>query len=62
MELGCDAELVASSLFGAEDPVAMATAMHLAVEAGHAAHGAGRIPRRTHARASTPDEGLPGPS
>jgi thiazole synthase len=62
MELGCDAVLVASSIFGAEDPVAMATAMRLAVEAGHAAHGAGRIPRRTHARASTPDEGLPGPS
>jgi len=60
MELGCDAVLVASSIFGAEDPVAMATAMRLAVEAGHAARGAGRIPRRTHARASTPDEGLPG--
>jgi thiazole synthase len=60
MELGCDAVLVASSIFGAEDPVAMATAMRLAVEAGRGARGAGRIPRRTHARASTADEGLPG--
>jgi thiazole synthase len=59
MELGCDAVMVASSIFGAEDPVAMATAMRQAVEAGHAARRAGRIPRRTHAEASTPDEGLP---
>ncbi len=59
MELGCDAVMVASSIFGAEDPVAMATAMRRAVEAGHAARRAGRIPRRTHAEASTPEEGLP---
>jgi thiazole synthase len=59
LELGCDAVMVASSIFGAEDPVAMATAMRQAVEAGHAARRAGRIPRRTHAEASTPDEGLP---
>ncbi|HWM64588.1 MAG TPA: sulfur carrier protein ThiS [Solirubrobacterales bacterium] len=59
MELGCDAVMAASSIFGAEDPVAMATALRLAVEAGHAARRAGRIPRRTHAEASTPEEGLP---
>ncbi len=59
MELGCDAVMIASSIFGAEDPVAMATAMRQAVEAGHAARRAGRIPRRTHAEASTPAEGLP---
>jgi thiazole synthase len=59
MELGCDAVMIASSIFGAEDPVAMATAMRRGVEAGHAARHAGRIPRRTHAEASTPDEGLP---
>jgi thiazole synthase len=59
LELGCDAVMVASSIFGAEDPVAMATAMRQAVEAGHAARRAGRIPRRAHAEASTPDEGLP---
>jgi thiazole synthase len=59
MELGCDAVMVASSIFGAEDPVAMATAMRKAVEAGYSARRAGRIPRRTHAEASTPEEGLP---
>jgi thiazole synthase len=59
MELGCDAVMAASSIFGAEDPVAMARALRGAVEAGHAARRAGRIPRRTHAEASTPEEGLP---
>jgi thiazole synthase len=37
----------------------MAEAMRKAVEAGRAAHLAGRIPRRLHAEASTTDEGLP---
>jgi thiazole synthase len=59
MELGCDAVLAASSIFGAADPPAMARALRGAVEAGHAARHAGRIPRRTHAEASTPGEGLP---
>jgi thiazole synthase len=51
--------MAASSIFGAEDPAAMATALRKGVEAGHAARRAGRIPRRTHAEASTPEEGLP---
>jgi thiazole synthase len=59
MELGCDATLIASAIFGAADPVAMAKAMRGAVEAGHLAHRAGRIPLRTHAEASTPEQGLP---
>jgi thiazole synthase len=59
MELGCDAVMAASSIFGAEDPTAMATALRRGVEAGRAARRAGRIPRRTHAEASTPEEGLP---
>jgi thiazole synthase len=59
IELGCDAVLAASSIFGAADPPAMARALRGAVEAGHAARQAGRIPRRTHAEASTPEEGLP---
>src|SRR5215218_2686238 len=54
-----DAGLAASAIFGAEDPVAMATALRRGVEAGHLAHRAGRIPRRTHAEASTAYEGLP---
>ncbi len=59
MELGCDAVMAASSIFGAEDPPAMATALRRGIEAGRLAHRAGRIPRRTHAEASTPEEGLP---
>ncbi len=59
MELGCAAVMAASSIFGAADPVAMATALRLGVEAGHAAAGAGRIPLRAHAEASTPEQGLP---
>jgi thiazole synthase len=59
MELGCSAVMAASSIFGAEGPAAMARALRLGVEAGHAARTAGRIPRRTHAEASTPEDGLP---
>ena len=59
MELGCDGVLLASSVSRAEDPARMAAAMRKAVEAGWAARQAGRIPRRLHAEASTPVEGLP---
>ncbi|MEU8259942.1 thiazole synthase [Micromonospora sp. NPDC048999] len=59
MELGCDAVLLASAVTRAADPVAMATAMRYAVEAGHLAHNAGRIPHRLHALPSTPHEGRP---
>jgi thiazole synthase len=59
MEAGCDAVLLASSVSRAEDPAAMARAMRLAVEAGYEARRAGRIPRRLHAQASTPTEGVP---
>lgn len=55
MELGCDAVLLASAVNRADDPVAMATAMARAVEAGHLARHAGRIPRRFWAHASSPD-------
>ena len=59
MELGCDAVLLASSVSRAEDPEGMARAMRAAVEAGYEARRAGRIPRRLHAQASTPEFGLP---
>jgi len=59
MELGCDGVLLASAVSRAADPEGMAVAMRKAVEAGYAARRAGRIPRRLHAEASTPDEGLP---
>jgi thiazole synthase len=58
MELGCDGVLCASAIARAEDPVAMAHAIRAAVEAGRLARAAGRIPRRTYAEASSPDEGL----
>jgi thiazole synthase len=59
MELGCDAVLVASAITRAAEPGRMATAMRLAVAAGYAARTAGRIPRRWHARASSPVDGRP---
>jgi thiazole synthase len=59
MELGCDAVLLASAVSRAEDPAGMAAAMRAAVEAGWAARQAGRIPKRLHAEASTPGEGVP---
>jgi thiazole synthase len=59
MELGCDAVLLASAVTRARDPERMALAMRHAVEGGRLARGAGRIPRRWHAEASTPMEGLP---
>ncbi|MEW1981176.1 thiazole synthase [Citricoccus sp. NPDC079358] len=58
MELGCDAVLLASAVTRAQDPVAMATAMRHAVAAGRLAAGAGRIPARRHAVASSPMTGL----
>ncbi|CAB4863370.1 unannotated protein [freshwater metagenome] len=59
MELGCDAVLCASAISRAQDPVAMARAIRAGVEGGRLAYGAGRIPRRLHAEASSPMEGLP---
>ena len=54
MELGCDAVLLATAVTRATDPEAMASAMRLAVESGRLARGAGRIPRRYWAPASSP--------
>src|SRR5213080_5353891 len=58
MELGCDGVLLASAVTRAQDPASMATAMARAVEAGRLARRAGRIPRRFHAQASSPTEGM----
>jgi thiazole synthase len=60
MELGADAVLMNTAIAGAQDPVAMAEAMKLAVRAGRLAHGAGRIPKKMYATASSPVEGLVG--
>jgi thiazole synthase len=58
MELGADGVLMNTAIAGAQDPVAMARAMRLAVEAGRLAYRAGRIPKKMHAAASSPVEGL----
>jgi len=60
MELGCDGVLMNTAIAGARDPVLMAHAMKLAVEAGRAAFRAGRIPRKRFASASSPLDGLVG--
>ena len=54
MELGCDAVLLASAVTRANDPEAMASAMRHAVIGGRLAAGAGRIPKRFWAQASSP--------
>lgn len=58
MELGCVAVLLNSAIAHAGDPVRMARAMKLAVEAGRLAHLAGRMPRRMGADPSSPLTGL----
>ncbi|MGE3772975.1 MAG: thiazole synthase [Gammaproteobacteria bacterium] len=57
MELGCDAVLMNTAIAEAQDPVMMATAMRHAIVAGRLAFRAGRMPRRTHASASSPVDG-----
>jgi thiazole synthase len=58
MELGCDGVLMNTAIAGAKDPIAMARAMKLAVEAGRLAYRAGRIGRKLYATASSPLSGL----
>jgi thiazole synthase len=57
MELGADGVLMNTAIALARDPVAMASAMKLAVEAGRLAYLAGRMPRKRYASASSPAEG-----
>jgi len=59
MELGCDAVLLATAVTRAQRPALMAAAMADAVRAGRLARRAGRIPKRHHAQASSPTEGMP---
>ncbi|WP_426661448.1 thiazole synthase [Rhodanobacter aciditrophus] len=60
MELGCDGVLMNTAIAGAKDPVLMAHAMKLAIQAGRAAFKAGRIPRKRYASASSPVDGTIG--
>ncbi|GAB3117491.1 sulfur carrier protein ThiS [Novispirillum itersonii subsp. nipponicum] len=58
MELGCDGVLMNTAIAGAKDPLAMALAMKLAVEAGRLAYLAGRMPKKMYADPSSPLAGL----
>jgi len=58
LELGCDGVLMNTGIAGATDPIRMARAMRLAVEAGRLAFEAGRIPKKLHASATSPFEGV----
>src|SRR6476646_4319046 len=57
LELGCHAVLMNTGIAGAKEPVLMAEAMRLGVEAGRKAYLAGRIGKKLHASASSPAEG-----
>ena len=58
MELGYDGVLLNTAIAAAEDPVEMATAMKLGVEAGRRAYLAGRMPKKLYASASSPMAGV----
>ena len=60
MELGADGVLLNTGVAGAVDPVMMARAMKLAIEAGYLGRRAGRIARKLYATASSPVEGVIG--
>lgn len=58
MELGADGVLMNTAIAAAKDPVLMAHAMRLAVDAGRCAYRAGRMPSKLYANASSPLEGV----
>jgi len=60
MELGCHGVLMNTAIAGAREPVRMARAMRLAIEAGRLAFLSGRIPKKLYATASSPLEGVIG--
>lgn len=60
MELGADAVLMQTAIYGAREPLMMAKAMKHAIQAGRLAYKAGRIPRKLYGTASSPIEGVVG--
>lgn len=58
MELGVSGILMNSAIAGAKDPLKMAVAMKMAVEAGRLSFEAGRIPKKLYASASSPLDGM----
>lgn len=61
MELGMDGVLMNTGIAGAGDPVRMARAMKLAVQAGRDAFLSGRMPKKLYATASSPTTGISRP-
>ncbi|MGE0822620.1 MAG: thiazole synthase [Candidatus Binatia bacterium] len=57
LEMGCDAVLMNTAIAEAKDPILMAEAMRLGVEAGRKAYMAGRMPKKLYASASSPMDG-----
>lgn len=62
MELGCDGILLNSAVARAKNPAQMAKAMRMAIESGHLAAQAGRIPKRLYGEPSSPMTGRIGKS
>jgi thiazole synthase len=60
MEMGCDGVLMNTAIAGARDPILMAEAMRLGVDAGRKAFLAGRIVKKLYATASSPIDGILG--
>ena len=58
MELGCDGVLMNTAIAHAQDPIRMARAMKLAIEAGRLSYLAGRMPKKSYADPSSPTSGL----
>ncbi|MGB0696377.1 MAG: bifunctional sulfur carrier protein/thiazole synthase protein [Rhodospirillaceae bacterium] len=58
MELGCDGVLMNTAIAQAKDPIRMARAMKLAIEAGRLSYQAGRMPKKSYADPSSPMAGL----
>lgn len=58
MELGCDGVLMNTAIADAGDPIKMAQAMKLAIEAGRLSYQAGRMPKKSYADPSSPLAGL----
>lgn len=60
MELGMDAVLLQTAVYGAKEPLKMAEAMKLAIESGRLSYEAGRMPKKLYATASSPEAGVVG--
>ncbi|WP_134703930.1 thiazole synthase [Ammoniphilus sp. YIM 78166] len=58
MEMGADGVLLNTAVSGAKDPVKMALAMRMGIEAGRLGYEAGRIAKKRYATASSPVEGM----